>query len=334
MQPIQGNYVPTNSLSGSALQGGSGSGISLQGSSPTLQSGIPVIQGSSPTLQGSNVNPQNLVDPTANGQVQGAPTTVDPATAAAQAQAAANAAQASQLRDHITGLAQTVKDIYNGRYGQVDQSANEQTGKLGDRFQKESGQLEQQVGQQNDQTGAAFAGNGVYDSSYRGNAQDQITTAGNNQIGALGDELKNNLATIAQWVQQQKAGYDAGKGSMDTIVGQLASETNPTNLISLRDQIDNQIATLQGQSADNNTEASNLSQLEQIAPSSARTQQLQTTLQSILGGNADPTTKAALGGQLIASAQISPEDQSKLLQAFHADIGAAQPTGQQQPQVA
>lgn len=314
-------------VTGDALQGGATTPI--QGSSPTVQGSSPVLQAhvsDTQTLQ-PTANPNSFVDPTQNTGVLGATTQIDPAQAAADAAAAAKAAQAAQLRDQISQLASQVKDIYNGRYGQVDQSAVEQTGKLNDRFKSESGSLTDQIGQQNEQTGAAEAANGAYDSSYRGNAQDTITKAGTTQIDSLGKELSDNLATIAQWVQQQKAGFDAGKGGMDTIVSHLADETDPAALTSLRNQIDNQIASLKGQAADNNTESQNISALEQIAPSSTRAQQLQTTLKSILGGNADPSTKAAIAGQLIASADIPADDQSKLLQGFHADLAAAaQPT--------
>lgn len=326
--PLSGSFIQAGSpLDASALQGTAApsSGTSTpQTSSPSLSvqpastSGAGIIQ---PTT-----NPAGYIDPTQNSAVLGASTSVDPNAAANAAQDA----QASQLRSQITDLANQIKQIYNGRYGQVDNSASEQVGKLNDRFGKESGSLEQQIGQQNEDTGAAFAGNGTYDSSYRGNAQDRITQAGDQQVGALGDELKNNIATIAQWVAQQKAGFDAGKNSMDTIISSLASETNPTNLINLRNQVDAQIAQLQGQGADNNPESQNMSALEQIAPSTPRAQQLQVTLNSILNGNVSPTTKAALGSQLIASADIPAEDQSKLLQAFHASIGAAGSDQQQQ----
>jgi len=325
--PLGGSYVPSTPVSGSSLQGGS---PSLQGSSPTLQAGTSQLQGGAINIQGSNVNPQNLIDPTANGQVQGASTVVDPAAAQAAAAAAAQAAQVAQLKGQIGDLVNTVKGIYDGRYGQVDSSAAEQAGKLNDRFGKESASLTSQIGDQNQQAGAAYAGNGTYDSSYRGNSQDTITKAGNQQIDTLGQDLHDNLATVAQWVNSQKAGFDAGKGSADTIVQRLASETDPNSLISLRNQIDNQIATLQGQSADNNTSAQNRSALETIAPSTARATQLKTTLSSILGGNADATTKAAIGSQLIASADLTPTDQSKLLQAFHTDLAAAAQTPQQQ----
>lgn len=329
--PIQGSFIQGSPVTGSMLQGSGG--VPLQGGGSPQQSSTIPVQGSSYNPQ-ITLNPSNLIDPTANTAVTGgqAPTTaIDPATAAAQAAAAAKSAQAASLRSQIQDLANNVKSIYDGRYGGVDASAAEQTGKLNDRFGNESSSLEQQVTDQNQQAGAAFAGNGGYDSSYRGNAQDRITQAGNQQVDALGNELHDNIAKIAQWVQQQKSGFDAGKGAMDTIVGHLADETEPTNLITLRNQIDSQLATLKGQAADNNTEASNIASLDSIAPSSARGVQLQTTLKSILGGNADPTTKAAIGSQLIASANLDPSDQSKLLQGFHADLAAAaQPTQQQQ----
>src|SRR5206468_5884207 len=117
----------------------------------------------------------------------------DPAAAAAAAQAAAQAAQAAQLRDQVSGLISNIKDIFNSRYGQVDQSAAEQTGKLNDRFGTESGDLTHQINDQINQSGGAFAGRGTRDSSDYGNAVDDINNAGQSQITSLGQELQDNL---------------------------------------------------------------------------------------------------------------------------------------------
>jgi hypothetical protein len=276
----------------------------------------------------------NYMDPATNAPVTNANAgtastgvaQADPAAQAAAAAAAAKAAQAAQIRGDIMGQIQQVKDIYNGRYGTADASAAQQTGNLNDRFKNESTDLTRQVGLQNDQTGAAFAGNGSFDSSYRGNAQDSITAAGNQQIDSLGQELRDNLAKVGAWDQQQHSQYDAGKSAMDTIAERIQNETEPTNLITLRNSIDNQIAQLKGQGADNNTQTQNMSALEQIAPSSTRAQQLKTTLSSILGGTADSGTKAAIGTKLIASAQLTPDEQAKLLQGFHTDLAAGAAT--------
>ncbi len=304
--------------SSSLLQGGS-SGGSIQGSSPT-------IQGSSPNLQ-PTVNPQNGQNLSlGGGQVQGLVTTTPSLTAeqvAAQQAAAAEAARQAKvrsLRGEVTNIANSIKDIFNSRYGLVDAGAQEQSGKLNSRFATESGDITNQVEGENQKLGAAHATGGSFDSSYRGNNQDTVTTAGQNQIRDLGTELQDNLAKIAAWVSTQKGGFDAEKSGMDSIVSRLGETDDVGELTSLRSQLDSRIAQLRGGQAEYNTNAQNKSALEGIAPASQRTQQLKTTLSQIVAGNADPKMKSAIAGQLIQSAGLSPEDAQSLLSGVNSEI--------------
>jgi len=301
--------------SSSLLQGGS-SGSSLQGSSANPQKTISVGQlqpaaGIPLGGSGGSAPTQGLVNTTP---------AVDPAAVAAAAAAAANAAKVRSLRGEVTNIANSIKDIFNSRYGLVDAGANEQTGKLNSRFATESGDITTQVEGENQKLGAAHASGGSFDSSYRGNNQDTVTTAGQNQIRDLGTELQDNLAKIAAWVSTQKGGFDAEKSGMDSIVSRLGETDDVGELTSLRSQLDARIAQLRGGQAEYNTNAQNKSALEGIAPSSQRTQQLKTTLSQIVAGNADPKMKSAIAGQLIQSAGLSPEEAQTLLSGVNSEI--------------
>ena len=313
-------------------------GYMLQGGSPNLQGSGQTIQGSSPTLQSGNAATQTLqpaYNPMNGGSLRGgggtslgAPSSVapaiNPAVAQAQAKAAADAARAGQLRGEITNIANSIKDIFNGRYGQVDRSAGEQSGKLNDRFNTESGDIVQQVEGENQKLGAAHAAGGSFDSSYRGNNVDTVTQAGSNQVRDLGTELQDKVGKIAAWVTSQKAGFDANKGGIDSILAHLGEETNPDNLSTIRGQLDQRIADLKAGAADNNTTGQNAAALSAIAPTSVRAQQLKTTLSQIVAGNADSTQKSTIGARLINSAGLTPQEQKDLLTSFQSEIATAE----------
>lgn len=307
------------------LQGGSpnlqgSSGTSLQGSSPTIQGSSPQLQVTANPMDGGTLS-------SGGGATLGATTevapAVDPAVAAAQAKAAADAARAAQLRGQITNIANSIKDIFNSRYGQIDAAAGEQTGKLNERFGVESGDITRQVEGENQKLGAAHAAGGSFDSSYRGNNVDTVTRAGEGQIRDLGTELQDNIAKIASWISSQKAGFDANKQGIDTILSRLGEETNPDNLSQIRASLDQRIADLRAGSADNNTFAQNKSALDAIAPTSTRAQQLKTTLSQIVAGNADSSQKATIGARLIQSAGLTPEEQQQLAQEFQGQLADA-----------
>jgi len=306
--------------SSSLLQGGSGS--SIQGSSPQLQASNGSAQQLQPTYNPQGGGGATLGASTTQGLVNTAPVLTAEQIAAQQAAAAEAQRQAKvrSLRGEVTNIANSIKDIFNSRYGLVDAGANEQTGKLNSRFATESGDITNQVEGENQKLGAAHAAGGSFDSSYRGNNQDTVTTAGQNQIRDLGTELQDNLAKIAAWVSTQKGGFDAEKSGMDSIVGRLGETDDVGELTSLRSQLDARIAQLRGGQAEYNTNAQNKSALEGIAPASQRTQQLKTTLSQIVAGNADPKMKTAIAGQLIQSAGLSPEDAQTLLSGVNAEI--------------
>ena len=308
--------------------------VNLQGSAPSIQTTSTRQQGSSPTLQASNTGTGDqrlgsLSSPQTLGLVDtNAPAAVDPAAAAAAAKAAADAAKAGALRGEITNLVNSVKDIFNQRYGQVDAAAGEQTGKLNERFATESADVTQQVEAENQKIGAAHASGGSFDSSYRGNNVDTVTTGGKNQIRDMGIDLQDALATIAGFVTTQKGSFDAEKGGMEKVLGRLAETTDLGELTSLRNEIDNKITTLNSGQAGYNTVAQNMQALEGIAPTSSRAVQLKTTLSQILAGNADKSQKAAIGQKLISSAGLTPEEQQALLTGFQGSLAATEDPNQ------
>ena len=307
---LQGGSSPQlQGSSGQSLQGGSGAAIQPAGGSN--------LQVTANPMDGGTLN-------TGNTSVLGATTNiapaVDPAVAAANAKAAADAARATALRGEITNIANTIKDLFNSRYGQVDASAGEQTGKLNERFATESSDITQQVEGENQKLGAAHAAGGSFDSSYRGNNVDTVTQSGNNQIRDLGTELQDNIAKIAAWITQQKAGFDAQKGGIDSVLAHLGEETNPDNLATIRGSLDQRIADLRAGAADNNTMAQNKSALDTVAPTSTRAQQLKTTLSQIVAGNADSSQKASIGARLIQSAGLTPQEQQQLATEFQTQL--------------
>jgi hypothetical protein len=314
MDPNQIWLTGTQVANGGTLNNTGGSIATLNGTvgqggtSPQQAARVQTTGGQQPAY-----NPNNLVDPEVAG-------TVDTTYTAEQIAAQQRAAKAGALRGDITRLVNSVKDIFNSRYGQVDASAGEQVGKLNERFANESGDLARQVLDTNDKVNAGAAAGGTFDSSYRGNNNDTVSREGQSQIRDLGTGLQDDIAKIAAWVSQQKAGYDAERTSADQTLAALQQSTDPDELASAKATLESRIAQLQASSADNNTAAQNASALASIAPSNARAVKLQTTLAQIAGGNGDSAQKLAIGQRLIGSAGLSPEDQQRLALAFQSDV--------------
>lgn len=321
------SFIQGSNASGSKVQGGSNSVQLLQPTITAQQLQSTTAPTNNQTLAKSPaMKNTSLVTPTG---VDTSVATSDPAAAAAAAKAAADAQKAGLLRGQITNLVNSIKDILNARYGQIDSAAAEQVGKLNDRYQNESQDLTTQITGQTELAGAGAAGGGTFDSSYRGNNQDTITHAGESQIRDLGTELQDNLGTVGGYVQKEKAGLDAQKAGYDATVAHLLDEADPDRLTSLRNEIDAKLRETQAGNADNATQKQSISTLESIAPSSARAQQLKVTLSKIVGGTAPSAQKSAIAQSLVGSASISDAEKQQLLQAFQSDISATDPNKQQ-----
>ena len=309
---------------GQSLQGG-GAGISLQGSSPKLQAKPRNIQGSSPKLQ-VTTNPYGYASRTGGGgQVLGVNTTaagveggggVDPAAA----KAAADAAKAAALRGEITSIIGSIKNIFNSRYGQAKELAQEQRGTLNQRFANESQDLTRQIGAENEAIGASSAAAGTFDSSYRGNNVDTVTREGEGQIRKLGEEMDDSLASIGGWLSQQATSTDAQKKGLDLVIKRLAESTDPDELSQVRNSLESRITELKAQGSDNQTKKQSRQALEKIAPSSARSVKLQTTLSQILKGNADAGLKKSIGSRLITNSGISGDEAKKIMSDFTSQL--------------
>lgn len=321
------SFIQGSNASGSKVQGGSNSVQLLQPTITAQQLQSTTAPGYNQTLTKSpSMQNTSLVTP---GGTDTSVSTTDPAAAAAAAKAAADAAKSGQLRGEITNLVNSIKDILNARYGQIDTAAAEQVNKLNSRFTNESQDLTNQITGQTELAGAGAASGGTFDSSYRGNNQDTITTAGQSQIRDLGNELQDNLGTVGGYVQKEKAGLDSQKAGYDATVAHLLDEADPDRLTSLRNEIDSKLRETQAGNADNATQKQSISALETIAPSTARAQQLQVTLSKIVGGTAPTAQKSAIAQSLVGAAAISDAEKQQLLQAFQSDISSTDPNKQQ-----
>jgi len=255
---------------------------------------------------------------TTGGQITGG-AAVDPAAA----KAAADQAKAAALRGDVTNLVQSVKNIFQSRYGLIDKAAAEQAGKLEKRFGEESGDVTEQVTSENNTAGASFAGRGTRDSSDYGNTVDTIKAGGEKQIRDLGTELAENKGKIGAYAEGEKTKLRAEGNGYDNVVAHLAESTDPAELQSIRNTIESRLAALNAGEGAAATEAQNISALNTIAPATARGVQLQTTLAKVIGGNAEPAVKNAIGAALISQSGLSADEQQKFLQGFQTDLSGS-----------
>lgn len=238
----------------------------------------------------------------------------------AAAQAAADEAKRGQLRSDASNLIQTLTGAYDSLFGNAKSAAASQNKALSDRYNTEVGGLTEQFNQELPKVGRAYASRGTYDSSYRGDAEQQATTGFNNQIQDIGTQRDADAAKIGQFVAEKQGMVDSEKGLLQKMLGDLPNVTDLNELTQLKQQIDRKIADTQAAAAGVQSEQAYRDKLNTIAPSADRLAGLQATLTNIVNGAAPGPLKRAVAQQVIGSSGLSKEEQDQLLGQVNSQI--------------
>jgi hypothetical protein len=264
---------------------------------------------------GSNTGGSN-----AGGSNTGVASSYDPAAAQRAAQEAQEEAQRGQLRAQASGLINTLIGAYDSLFGSARSAAKAQNEALDSRYTKEVGGLTDQFNQELPKIGRGYAARGTFDSSYRGDAEDQATTGFKNQIDDIGTQREADAAKIGQFVAEKEGMVNAEKGLLAKMLGDLPNVTDINELTQLRQQIDRKIADTQSAQAGVQSEAAYRAKLNEVAPSADRMAGLQSTLSNIVNGAAPGPLKRAVAQQVIGSSGLSDEEKQALLGQVNSQI--------------
>lgn len=244
----------------------------------------------------------------------------DPAAAARAAQEAADNARRGQLKTEATGLLQNLMGAYDSLFGNVRSAAKSQNDALDKRYNQEVTGLTDQFNQELPKVGRAYAARGTFDSSYRGDAEQQATTGFNNQIQDIGTQREADAAKIGQFVAEKEGMVNAEKGLLAKMLGDLPNVNDLNELTQLKQSIDRKIADVQSAQAGTQSQEAYSAKLGEIAPGADRMGALQTTLTNIVNGAAPGALKRAVAQQVIGSSGLTEEQQRQLLGEVNSQI--------------
>lgn len=265
-------------------------------------------------------------DPVAAPASQAAPAVQDtaPAYDAAAAEAAAKKAAEEAKKQEVMGYTSKMINnaigLYGRLFGNVKNAAKSQIGALDKRYNQEVGGLTDQFNQELPKIGRAYAARGTYDSSYRGDSEQEATTGFNNQLQDIGTQREADAAKIGQYVATQEADIKGQKGLLQKLLAELPNVESLDELTQLKRDIDKQYAQIESSIAGNQSQEAYASKLGQIAPSADRMPALQATLTNIVNGAAPGALKRAVAQQIIGSSGLSKKEQDALLGQVNSQI--------------
>jgi len=275
-----------------------------------------------PASPSRNIAPSGYVQNTSTISDSGYSQQTPAQIAAAQqaAQEAADAARRAELKGQATGLLQNLIGAYDSLFGSVQNAAKSQNQLLDKRYNQEVTGLTDQFNQELPKVGRAYASRGTYDSSYRGDAENQATTGFNNQIQDIGTQREADAAKIGQFVAEKQGMVNAEKGLLAKMLGDLPNVNDLNELTQLKQSIDRKIADVQTAQAGTQSQEAYGAKLNEIAPAADRLSNLQSTLTNIVNGAAPGPLKRAVAEQVIGSSGLTKEQQDQLLGQINSQI--------------
>lgn len=201
-----------------------------------------------------------------------------------------------------------LQGLYDQLYGQVGTLAQDKRSQVDSQYNTALSDLNKSYETSSTALPAAYAGRGLAKSSYLENAQNTAKTDFENSLTSMNTSRDQNLASIGQWLNSARTGYLSDKSN----VGKMDLKGLDYNgLVSLRSQLDSQIASLNTQRAGMGTTANNVASLNSIAPiTQTGSQSLASQLQALAQSSAPGLTKDAIANGLINAFAKDTKDKS------------------------
>lgn len=211
----------------------------------------------------------------------------------------------NDVRNRISSL----QSMYNQLYGNIDASVADRRNQLDQNYNQQQTQLNKDYGNSSAQLPVIYAGRGLSNSSYFENAQNDAGQAYQDALNQLNQGRDQNYSQLGQFAAQQKASLGAGQQQLGGI--DVGSMTDPTSLLNLRNQLDQQLASLQQTSAGLGTNAEYINGLNAIAPvQNTGSAKLQQQLATLAQSNASTFAKQQILQGLMRSAGVNPKDEN------------------------
>lgn len=291
------------------------------------------LQPAGATSFGTTDNSDPLQNTISGGTLSGgAPTGPAPGTLGAattttnfQAPQAPTAEQIRQAnldkaRTSITGLVNNIRGVYDALYGDVGAAVADRTSQVENKYSTEEKALTNQFNEQFPAIGRAFSGRNTYDSSYRINAEEGVKKGFQDTLAQQNTAKQGELAGVGQYLQESRAGIDAGKGTLDLVLQQINQSDNEQELQSVMNELQAKMTALQQQRAGAQPQNFYLQKLNEAVPGTSRLPQLQASLANVIGSSVPGAVKQSIVTQLINNSALSPQEKEQIMAQYIGQI--------------
>lgn len=318
-------------VDGYSLQGG-GSGISLQGSSPSLQvthNPQPAATNQQAGLQ-VTANPMNYISnpaPQQQQQQNNQPTAeqLEAQRRAAEeaARRAAEEAKRGQYRGNILDYIRQAKSIYDILFGNIDAIGTERRGQIEEDYGQRRGDLTTDFKKQIPRIQMGFAGLGIGDSTFEdrrlGDAKEGLERGVRDTNKLEGQDL----AALGSFITGQRSANQADLENLVRIEKRVPEVEDIGKLEQYEDLVANQLGKLKVARDTTQTQGSLRKQALARTKGISAFGNIRTALQNVLNSAVPGGVKQQVGNALLDAAGLTDDERQRLLADIQADSGLA-----------
>lgn len=288
----------------------------LQPAAPTTSPNQNTLQvTANPMDYTSFTQPVGATDTSSTSTTATAPT-YDPEAAAR----AERIATANSIRGSVRDVIDSIYEVYNNIYSDVDAVGKSKAVQINDRFGRESRGLTEEFNEQFPRIGSSYAARGAGSSSYRQRAEGSAINSYGRAVDELSLERDDNLATVGEFVSTEQAQIKADQEKLGVIATRIAESEDPDELMALKTEYQNLKADLTAKRAGLQSRDAYTAQANTLVSTEDRTATLRQGLGTIIAGAAPTMLKKQVGQTLITQSGLSAEEQQMLMSWFNGEV--------------
>lgn len=228
--------------------------------------------------------------------------------------------QLLNLRNDATNRIKSILSAYDGLFGGIDNTVRDKTNQLNESYDQQTTNLNKSFENTQGATGSAYAGRGLGQSSFLGDALGQNADVYNQNTQALVNDRNNSLADLGRYAATSKAQFGAGKDQYNSMLGQLGNY-DASSLSALIPSLQQAYGNIQGQAAGLGTNQQFISGLNAISPVQNRgVDQLKSKLDNLINSGAPNFAKNQLANGVIKQAGIADPSQQNYWSNYWAQL--------------
>lgn len=210
----------------------------------------------------------------------------------------------------------TLQSVYNSLFGQVDNYAKDATKRITDAYDTQQNADVNNFNKTQNLTASMYAGRGLGDSSYLGDAQGQNAELFNQGLAQNAINRENQLAQIGQQVAGQKAQLTASKNAYAPYINNL-SQYGVSDLMGLQGNLQQAIGNANTTAAGIGTNSDFINKLNAVTPlESQASSQLAAKLKNLTLSSAPAAAKKYVALGLIKANTLNDQNAQSYWQSY------------------